>query len=85
MSEFAAPMSFSGSLSRVGRWPSPVRWTIGYWIVLPAWWFLILVWYATFGVLVVPWRLIRRGERRDKALRKTLEQTKNDGGGVGGT
>lgn len=34
--------------------------------VIAAWWSLIVCWYLLFGLLVVPWRLLRRGQRKDK-------------------
>jgi Flp pilus assembly protein TadB len=33
-------------------------------IIIPTVWTLVLAWYVIFGLLVVPYRLIRRGQRR---------------------
>jgi hypothetical protein len=68
----AAPMSFAGSTARVRnaveRVPaSPVK----FWAVVPTAvlflllaWAVILCWYVTFGLLLVPYRLLRRGQRK---------------------
>lgn len=32
-------------------------------------WSMIAVWYMFFGLLLVPWRLIRRGHRKQKLER----------------
>ena len=60
----SAPMSFSGSLRRTRLWLHGwVFWTLGL-TMIAVWWTTILAWYLTFGVLLVPYRLIRRGARR---------------------
>ncbi len=55
-----------------------VCWTI----MVLAWWALICVWYVTFGILVVPYRLIRRSQRqskkRDLQHREILERLEKD-------
>jgi hypothetical protein len=61
----AAPMSYTGSATRIWRW-SPnawIRWGLLTWVVLLAW-TTVTVWYAAFGLLLVPYRLVRRGQRR---------------------
>lgn len=69
----SAPFSFHGSAVRI--WPlteneNPwLRWllliplAIG--LILAAWTF-VLVWYICFGILLVPYRLIRRSSRKKK-------------------
>jgi len=74
----AAPMSFSGSLARTQNWfwHDKELWfkiAVGWWAVgflLLAWWPSILFWYLSFGLLVVPYRLIRRGSRKQKIQTK---------------
>lgn len=78
----AAPMSFAGSTARirnaVERVPSsPVK----IWAVVPAavlfllaTWLVILSWYLFFGLWLVPYRLMRRGQRkRDVAMLRHRE------------
>lgn len=63
-----APMSYTGSRRRIVRrvtrhtrlaLPAAVPLVAAAWVVVTAW-------YVIFGVLVIPWRLIRRGQRRDR-------------------
>lgn len=78
----AAPMSFAGSTARVRnaveRVPaSPVK----FWVLVPAAvlfllvaWSVILSWYLFFGLWLVPYRLMRRGQRkRDVAMLRHRE------------
>lgn len=68
-----APMSFTGSARRLWRMtrsaPTWLNWALLYWLalflILGAW-MAIAVWYATFNVLLVPYRLLRRGSRKRK-------------------
>ena len=65
-------MSFSGSAQRIWRWSS--NGIIRFLILLPLIalvWCVVLVWYVLFGVFLVPYRLIRRGQRRER--RRQLE------------
>lgn len=61
----AAPFSFAGSTKRIldvsenGLY----RWLIAPWLLLSAWTFVIC-WYGTFGICVIPFRLLRRGHRK---------------------
>lgn len=52
-----SPMSYTGSYRRLTR-----RWWG--WLLLPVVWTLVTAWYVLFGILVVPWRLLRRGARK---------------------
>jgi hypothetical protein len=66
-----APLSFTGSAARCRRivWKNPdnTMIKIAVWgFLLPVWWLLVAAWYCTFGLLVVPYRLIRRGQRKRK-------------------
>jgi Flp pilus assembly protein TadB len=76
----SAPMSFAGSARRAWRLVTEApntaaRWAIGVGVVLvviPLWWVAVLCWYGLFGILVIPYRLIRRGQRRNKATAEAL-------------
>jgi fatty acid desaturase len=41
-------------------------------LVIAAWWLLVEAWYVLF-IVAIPFRLIRRGSRRDRQLARTLE------------
>ncbi|QOR55408.1 MAG: hypothetical protein SHS37scaffold145_59 [Phage 71_18] len=63
-----APMSYTGSRRRIVR-----RVTRHTRLALPvavpvvaAAWLVVTAWYVVFGVLVIPWRLIRRGHRMER-------------------
>lgn len=61
-----APMSFTGSAKRIWRL-STIGWVraLLVLVILTAW-TVVLVWYCTFGLLLVPYRLIRRSSRKQK-------------------
>ena len=70
----SAPMSYSGSARRIMRLKrrvtneSALAWATGACIVLVAVaWLFVTVWYLMWGFLLVPYRLIRRGERKRRA------------------
>lgn len=65
-----APASYVGSARRLWRLVERAseKWT---WLVIPGVlllvvvaWALVTSWYMTFGLLLVPYRLVRRGQRR---------------------
>jgi len=70
----SAPMSLNGAYLRTLNlaWfdkPSWFQLAVGWWLVasiLFFWWSAIAVWYVLFGILLVPYRLIRRGGRKRK-------------------
>lgn len=70
----AAPLSFAGSFGRLKVWlwdnkPLWFRLAISWWafpVYLYFWWQAIVIWYLLFGILVIPFRLIRRGSRNRK-------------------
>lgn len=69
----AAPMSFAGSAQRTWKltrkgpsWAKPLL-IIAAVIIIALWWSVDLIWYFIFGLLLVPYRLIRRGSRKRKA------------------
>jgi hypothetical protein len=66
-----APMSFAGSAARCKRivWRNSDNVMVKiavFGFLLPVWWLFVLAWYCTFGLLLVPFRLMRRGQRRRK-------------------
>ena len=69
----SAPMSFHGAFFRAWKLTriSSQSWTKIITIPLTliliiCWWALIVVWYFVFGLLLVPYRLIRRSSRKRK-------------------
>jgi hypothetical protein len=67
----AAPMSFTGSAQRLWNLTrhhanAGVRAVIYFGVVLliAVVWVLVLCWYFIFGLWLVPYRLIRRGQRK---------------------
>jgi hypothetical protein len=68
----SAPLSFAGSAQRIWRLtdqdsPALKYGLIPVALVLIAFaWIVVLSWYCIFGLLLVPYRLIRRGNRKDK-------------------
>lgn len=67
----SAPMSFTGSTLRAAPLFGRGRawWSRTLWVTLAAtalltWWAAIVCWYGLFGVLLVPYRVLRRGARR---------------------
>lgn len=71
----AAPMSFSGSLARISglgltrRTANPYGRAALILLVVSlvtVAWVSILVWYMLFGLLLVPYRLIRRSQRKEQ-------------------
>jgi hypothetical protein len=64
-----APMSFAGAFQRTMRMTEnmgPVKWAVVPWLLI-VWWTAIVLWYLTFGLFLVPYRLLRRGARKRKA------------------
>jgi hypothetical protein len=77
-----SPMSFAGSRKRILNWSDNtwVRWLLLSWVIAVAWMF-VGIWYMGFawwlGWLIFPFRIIRRGQRRDK-LAKAQHQEMMD-------
>jgi len=70
-----APMSFTGSARRIMRlareadgWAGLVLLVLLVAAVALVW-CLVMAWYLTWGLCLVPYRLIRRRQRRDKVAR----------------
>ena len=68
----AAPMSFAGSAQRLWkltRLPGPLHWVaaIPVIVLIAIAWVAVAAWYVVtlflFGVLLIPWRLLRRHQR----------------------
>ena len=74
----AAPMSYQGSRQRTRRalWderPTVYKVLVGWWLVglIELMWGMgIFLWYLVFGILVAPYRIMRRGSRKRKADQK---------------
>lgn len=84
----SSPMSFSGSAKRSWRLTSlttnqvlKVLLAILAISIIAIWWSAVLAWYVVFGIFLVPWRLFRRGQRKDKKRelqhREVLSAMKN--------
>ena len=70
-----APMSFAGAAQRSFRlrrksfnppWLANVLMTTLAILLTLVWWGLVAVWYVVFGLLLVPYRLLRRGSTKRK-------------------
>lgn len=65
----AAPLSYTGSAQRIRRLASPHP-SAPVQLVLIATtltaWVFVTVWYIVFSVLLVPYRIVRRGSRKRK-------------------
>jgi hypothetical protein len=69
----AAPMSFAGSAQRIWKLtkasdnaPAIIALSILAIALILGSWIVVLCWYGFFGILLVPYRLIRRGQRKDR-------------------
>jgi hypothetical protein len=69
-----APMSFAGAAQRAWRigddMTGPGRIALVALVIVPIiflWWFTVIAWYLIFGLLLIPYRLLRRGARKRKA------------------
>ena len=77
-----APMSYAGSRKRIMGISdnTAIKILVLAPIVMVAWCF-VFAWYLVFGILVFPYRLIRRGSRKQKKAdaqhREVLEALRN--------
>jgi len=68
----SAPMSFAGSAKRIWKITDQENIAIKYALAIVALslivfaWMFVAMWYFFFGILLVPYRMIRRGGRKDK-------------------
>lgn len=75
----AAPLSFVGSAQRIKH---KIK---NFWLALPIIalaWVFVIGWYLIFGIFLIPYRLIRRSQRKNKKQeiqhREVLETIKNN-------
>lgn len=62
-----SPMSFAGSAKRIMNMSNILLVQLAVLLPLVAVaWSLVIGWYAMFGILVIPYRLLRRSQRRNK-------------------
>jgi hypothetical protein len=65
-----APMSFAGAAQRAFRVrrkiTTPVLGTIVAVLLTIVWWIFVLGWYLLFGLILLPYRILRRGARKRK-------------------
>jgi hypothetical protein len=85
---YASPMSYVGSTRRIVSWASKtaqrsptyaaLAWILGAFALLFMWSFL-LVWYFVvfflFGIFMIPYRLVRRSQRKSLHVQKTTLAT----------
>jgi hypothetical protein len=85
---YSAPLSFIGSTRRIVAWATKLAqrsptwailgWTLAIVGMLSAWAF-ILCWYVVifgfFGILVIPYRLVRRSQRKNLHMQRTALAT----------
>ena len=72
----AAPMSFAGSAQRLAKLPGSVTspylraiaWALTVVLIVTVWMF-VLAWYSMWGLWLLPYRIIRRGQRKQKVER----------------
>jgi hypothetical protein len=69
----AAPMSFAGSAQRIWKMTRSENANVRAFVLIPlavllivAAWTCVAAWYCVFGLWVVPYRLFRRGSRKEK-------------------
>lgn len=69
----AAPLSYAGSAARIWKLtgmsdaaPARIGLALAATVLLLGAWAFVTAWYLTWGLLLVPYRLIRRGSRKRK-------------------
>ncbi len=69
----SAPLSYAGSAQRIWKLTDQETDALRYGmmvlsvlILIPLAWMVVTFWYCTFGLLLVPYRMLRRGNRKDK-------------------
>jgi hypothetical protein len=69
----AAPLSYAGSAARLWKLTGvtanvPARLALGLAaiVLIIGAWCLVTTWYVVFGLFLVPYRMIRRGQRKNK-------------------
>ena len=65
-----APMSYAGAAQRSFRLRRkitvPILGTVVAVLVVLIWWTVVTAWYLLFGLLLLPYRILRRGARKRK-------------------
>lgn len=64
-----APMSLTGAAERSWRLTERTPkwgWATLAVLLIAVWWVVIVGWYLVFGLFLVPYRLVRRGQRKRK-------------------
>jgi hypothetical protein len=86
----AAPLSFAGSGARIRRWrrhkSDSAWWGVACYALITLTWLFVLCWYLLWGLWLVPYRLVRRGQRKqglaqarhDETLRKLGHESARD-------
>ena len=67
-------MSFAGSAQRLAKLPESITspylrataWALAAVLIVMVWMF-VLTWYLMWGLWLVPYRILRRGQRKQKA------------------
>jgi heme/copper-type cytochrome/quinol oxidase subunit 2 len=68
----SAPLSFAGSAQRIWQLTDQDAQAVKYGMMIVALvlisiaWMVVAAWYCIFGLFLVPYRMIRRGNRKDK-------------------
>lgn len=69
----SAPMSFTGSAQRIFKITTIENQLLKWLLLVPlallimlSAWSLVLIWYIIFGIWLIPYRLIRRSQRKAK-------------------
>ena len=81
----SAPLSFAGSAQRIWKLTDQESDAVKYLmmalavcVLIPTAWMVVASWYMIFGIFLVPYRILRRGNRKDKVQalrhREQLEQ-----------
>jgi hypothetical protein len=86
----SAPMSFAGSAQRIWRlqryhdgWAKAGLTALALLLITVAW-VLVLNWYVLFGLALVPYRLIRRGQRKQRLAQIRHQELMNRVWAAGG-
>lgn len=69
----AAPFSLTGSAQRIWRKFNGIWKVLAILLIAIAWTF-VLSWYCIFGILLVPYRLVRRGQRKQTIAAQRHEE-----------
>jgi hypothetical protein len=86
----SAPMSFAGSGQRIWRITyGHVSWAYAGFVTLAILavtvaWVAVACWYLIFGLMLVPYRIIRRGQRRQKLAQVRHQELMNRVWAAGG-